>query len=54
MYECSYCGKKLSEVDAIFIGCCPVCRDCYEQMHLSRGQKWKWSSKKYLSRIYVR
>ncbi len=27
--ECAYCGRPLSEVEAVWIGCCPLCRDCY-------------------------
>lgn len=27
--ECAYCGKRLSEDQVVWLGCCPLCRDCY-------------------------
>ncbi|AIY90479.1 TPA_asm: hypothetical protein GacPV1_gp18 [Geoglobus acetivorans pleomorphic virus 1] len=30
--ECSFCGSKLAQDDAVMLGCCPVCRDCYGRL----------------------
>jgi len=30
--ECSFCGKRLSQDQAVFIGCCPLCQSCYESL----------------------
>lgn len=27
--ECAYCGKQLSEDQVVWLGCCPLCPDCY-------------------------
>lgn len=27
--ECAYCGRKLSEIDVHWLGCCPLCSECH-------------------------
>ncbi|WP_169336386.1 hypothetical protein [Archaeoglobus sulfaticallidus] len=36
LLTCSYCGKKLSEIDLVMIGCCPLCKECYEAITRAR------------------
>ena len=30
--ECAYCGRKLAEPDVHWIGCCPLCENCYRRL----------------------
>jgi len=32
VFECSFCGRKLSQDEMKFIGCCPVCKRCYRHL----------------------
>ncbi len=30
--QCAYCGKRLSEDQVVWLGCCPLCRDCHKAL----------------------
>ncbi len=34
--QCAYCGKRLSEMDVVWLGCCPLCSDCYSHLRRRR------------------
>ncbi len=36
--ECSFCGKKISQDETVMLGCCPVCRACYDRLMRARRQ----------------
>jgi len=34
--ECAFCGRRISQDETEWIGCCPVCRPCYRRIYGKR------------------